>query len=186
MTLLSAHLTCEVALMTQSPGTLTSDLDTDEDQTGLSLAAWWERAAAAVIDNLVVMALLVPVIAALTVLTRALAESDPVTGKATGIAVVLSLLPIPLLVATTLTYHALMESGERGATCGKRAMGIAVRGAAAGERISLGRALRRRLNYVVMWLPGITGVVNCLWPLWDRHRQALHDRAASTIVVRVR
>ena len=37
------------------------------------------------------------------------------------------------------------------------------------------------------FLSGITGgifyAVNYLWPLWDKDRQALHDKMAETLVV---
>jgi len=82
-----------------------------------------------------------------------------------------------LALAFAWLYAAGLESGARGATLGKRALGLAVRtqdGNRAGfARTSL-RFLVRSLSFLVGWI---------VIPLTSR-RQALHDLAAGTVVVR--
>jgi uncharacterized RDD family membrane protein YckC len=38
------------------------------------------------------------------------------------------------------------------------------------------------LYLAMFWYP----YLDCLWPLWDKQRQALHDKAARTNVVQIR
>jgi uncharacterized RDD family membrane protein YckC len=86
-------------------------------------------------------------------------------------------------------YYAILNGSEMGQTFGKRAMGIQVRDAAgSGGTIGLQRA---GLRYVTVGLfrivPffGLFTLLDGLWPLWDRRRQALHDKIAGSVVVRV-
>jgi uncharacterized RDD family membrane protein YckC len=85
-----------------------------------------------------------------------------------------------------------------GQTPGKRAMGIRVVRASDGGAIGYGQAIWR---YVftsivsilvtviasmggVFGLAGVAGLVESGWVLWDPRRQALHDKAARTVVVK--
>ena len=53
-----------------------------------------------------------------------------------------------------------------------------------GGAIGFGRAALRRFVYQVLFLPfGIPGLINALSPLWDRRRQAWHDKVANSVVV---
>ena len=82
-----------------------------------------------------------------------------------------------------LGYWVLLEGGESGQTFGKRAVGIRVR-AEGGGRVGYGKALVRNLVARVIGLFPFVGLIDVLWPLWDDKNQCLHDKAASTIVVR--
>ena len=75
------------------------------------------------------------------------------------------------------------EGGESGQTIGKRACSIRVR-TDTGGRISYGQAFGRNLVARVIGSIPFVGLIDVLWPLWDSHKQCLHDKAASTIVVR--
>lgn len=78
-------------------------------------------------------------------------------------------------------YYVLMESGERGATYGKRAMHLRVVDLN-GEQISFGRALGRYLGHVLTNIvPFYLGYL--MQPFTER-KQALHDMVSGTIVVR--
>jgi uncharacterized RDD family membrane protein YckC len=85
-------------------------------------------------------------------------------------------------------YYAVLNGSEMGQTFGKRALGIQVRDASSGGPIGADRA---GLRYVVIGLfriiPffGLFSLLDGLWPLWDRRRQALHDKIAGSLVVRV-
>jgi uncharacterized RDD family membrane protein YckC len=143
---------------------------------GAVFAGWGRRFAAWLIDGLLTW---IP----LFVLAAIAAESagDPnVPGDATDEVAAggIVLLGLPLVVL----YHALF----RGRTPGKRSMAIAVRDEATGAAIGFGRAFGRALVTVVLWLFFyVPGILDGLWPLWDRKQQSLHDKTTGTIVVRV-
>jgi len=87
-------------------------------------------------------------------------------------------------------YYAVLNGSAMGQTFGKRVFGIQVRDAAgAGGTIGVQRAA---LRYVTVGLFRVVPffllftLLDGLWPLWDRHRQALHDKIAGSVVVRVR
>lgn len=85
-------------------------------------------------------------------------------------------------VVVWLTYVIATES-RRGATFGKSArqlLVVDVRGDPASSR----QVWLRNLAKVGFTLTIILGILDDLWPLWDRERQALHDKVAGTFVVR--
>lgn len=72
---------------------------------------------------------------------------------------------------------------ENGQTVGMRRLGIRVV-ADDGRELTGGRAIIRFVLMVVMWLAFvIPGVIDCLWPLWERESRALHDLICRTHVV---
>lgn len=77
-------------------------------------------------------------------------------------------------------YFVLMESGERGATLGKRALKLRVVDGN-GQRISKGRALGR---FFAHFLSGITLYIGYLIQPFTERKQALHDMVAGTLVVK--
>jgi uncharacterized RDD family membrane protein YckC len=89
------------------------------------------------------------------------------------------------LVCFPVGYFALFHAYNKGRTIGKALFGIAVR-LDDGKRVDLSRALARALVQGLLWVTVIGGIVDSLAPLGDRRNRALHDRAAGTIVVRVR
>ncbi len=92
----------------------------------------------------------------------------------------------PAVIILFGAYFVGFHGGKRGQTLGKRALGIAVRDEEAHGRIGYGRALGRWLTGVFLWsLFGFGLLLDCLWPLWDKRKQALHDKVARSIVVRV-
>jgi uncharacterized RDD family membrane protein YckC len=78
---------------------------------------------------------------------------------------------------------ALFDGGEKGATPGKRIVGIRVTDADGGGAIGYRRGFVRRLGY---GLGGLVLYVGWLWMLGDERRQAWHDKLANTVVVRTR
>jgi uncharacterized RDD family membrane protein YckC len=78
-------------------------------------------------------------------------------------------------------YLVLFDGGRRGATPGKRIVGIRVVDARTGAAIGYRRAAIRRLGYL---LGGLVLYVGWLWLLFDPRRQAWHDKLAGSIVVR--
>ena len=73
---------------------------------------------------------------------------------------------------------------SRGQSIGMMVFGFRVRDQATGQYPTLGKALLRAFLW---WLEVdlticIIGIVGWAWQLWDPQRQAIHDKAAGTIV----
>jgi uncharacterized RDD family membrane protein YckC len=84
----------------------------------------------------------------------------------------------------TLAYFTFLHGSRRGQTLGDYALDIAVRNENGG-RATYGQAFARALvlfAFATFWFAG--GVLDFLWPLWDRRCQAWHDKIAGTIVVK--
>ena len=103
---------------------------------------------------------------------------------------------LPVLVGVVLSLGALavIASAYRdGRSVGKRVMGTRVV-RTDGSSVSWGFNFIVRAILVKGLVVGIAGqitfsiftLINYLWPLWDKERQALHDKMASTYVVRAR
>lgn len=94
----------------------------------------------------------------------------------TGIAWVLQLV-------IDLGYLGYMWSTQ-GATIGMMPFGFKVRDAATGQYPTLGKAILRAFiwNVEVGFTICLIGAVGWLWQIWDPQRQAIHDKAAGTIV----
>jgi uncharacterized RDD family membrane protein YckC len=99
---------------------------------------------------------------------------------------------IAVTVAVVLGYSTVMLAMTNGKTIGKRMMGIRVVRAGA-EPMTWGRAAMREIvmRGIVIGLIGtltfgIAGILDYLWPLWDKQNQSLHDHGAETWVVRDR
>jgi uncharacterized RDD family membrane protein YckC len=87
-------------------------------------------------------------------------------------------------VAGVFLYTWLMH-GRYGQTLGKMAVGIKVVRGADGGRVSYARAFGRALAESALGFGTLPLVLSYFWPLWDRRRQALHDKIAGTTVVRL-
>ncbi|MEW6154814.1 MAG: RDD family protein [Actinomycetota bacterium] len=139
-------------------------------------AAWWRRVIAYFVDGLIVGAPLV-VLGISLGLAEFVRDGDMVRFEAQPLLLMLS-------VAATVGYSALMDGGPRQASVGKMAMRVLVADADTGGAIGPRRAALRRLVYLGLFYAFvIPGVVNALSPLWDRRRQAFHDRAVRSVVV---
>ena len=89
------------------------------------------------------------------------------------------------LLVLPVAYFAGFHAFVGGRTIGKAVFGIAVR-RDDGRPVDLSRALVRALVQGVLWITVIGGIVDVLMPLAESRNRALHDRAAGTVVVRVR
>ena len=98
-------------------------------------------------------------------------------------------------LAISLVYHAGFLMWKQ-ATPGKLMLGLRVRLRDVPGPMPLGTVL---LRWLTQFGPGVVGTIQYvsylvsvytfldgLWPLWDKKRQALHDKAAKTNVVRIR
>jgi uncharacterized RDD family membrane protein YckC len=140
---------------------------------GANYASWGRRAVGLLLDTLIVFVVIFAgalVIAALS----AAAGTDA-----------LFVLAVILIIGFPIFYYTYFVGNEQGQTYGRRALGIQVRSADTGGQVGYGRAFGR---YLVTYLFGIFVLpllVDYLWPLWDSRNQTLHDKAASTIVIRL-
>jgi uncharacterized RDD family membrane protein YckC len=131
------------------------------------LADWWRRVAALVIDIAIMW---IP----LALVTR---DMGRIPGFFVGTAV-------------GVTYFSLLNGGRRGQTLGKMVWDVKVRDAATGGPLGVPKAAIRYLAPTLVFLIPIAGlflwVADGLSPLWDRRRQAVHDKLAGSMVVRAR
>jgi uncharacterized RDD family membrane protein YckC len=135
------------------------------EANGAPLADWWRRAAAAVIDMAV---LWIPVVFATHSMGR--------LGRTV------------IALAAGIVYFSLLNGGARGQTLGKMVWSIRVRAAATGGPLGPARAAVRyivpaALASLIPILGLFVWLTDGLWPLWDRRRQALHDKVAGSVVV---
>jgi uncharacterized RDD family membrane protein YckC len=140
-----------------------------EAVAGVAMADWWRRLAALVID---VALMWIP----LGIVTRSMDM-----GRYTGFA---------LSVAVGVTYFALMNGSAKGQTVGKMVWDIKVRDAATGGPLGVPKAAIRYLAPTLVFLIPVAGffiwVADGLSPLWDKRRQAVHDKIAGSIVVQAK
>lgn len=100
----------------------------------------------------------------------------------------LGLLAITVLSALPASiYYAIMNGSKRGQTAGEMALGIAVRDSRNLGKIGFWRALGRYLIMIPFMLAAyIPYVLDNLAPLWDKRRQAWHDKVAHSVVIDLR
>jgi uncharacterized RDD family membrane protein YckC len=94
-----------------------------------------------------------------------------------------------LWLVMAAAYYAVLNGSEMGQTFGKRLFGIQVRESTGdGGTIGVGRAGLRFVTVGLFRIDlffGLYTLLDGLWPLWDPRRQALHDKIAGSVVVRV-
>ncbi|MGH3388621.1 MAG: RDD family protein [Actinomadura sp.] len=168
-------------------------------QVDPSLAEWWRRLVARLVDGLVVTLVTSPVLIwfflwyfrQLPDLTAASSAATP--DMAEVLRLELQLMGTSLLVglAQGLVYFGYdwFQHARWGRTIGKRVMKIKVVALADRGPVTGGAAAKRAAAFAlapqVPLVGGPFGVLNTLWLLWDRpHRQCLHDKFARTIVIK--
>jgi uncharacterized RDD family membrane protein YckC len=97
---------------------------------------------------------------------------------------------VAILIATVAIvglYFSILNGTHTGQTIGNRAPDIAVRDATTGDVIGFKRALLRWfirfVLYMALLLPGL---LNDLFPLWDSRNQTIADKAARSVVIRLK
>ena len=148
------------------------------------LSGWWRRAGANVIDNLLMVLGAAAVFLVVWGLT-----GEP---EAAGVSAYLAYLFISLVLYGLVYAPFLMKrSGARnGQTLGKQALGIRVV-RLDGQPVDYGNsALREWVARTLVFqlagafVLGLATLLDYLWPLWDERNQSLHDKLASTVVMR--
>ena len=141
------------------------------------LASWGRRLAAILIDDLII---LIPAVIGVGVFFAG--DSSNVTALAAiGLVLVFASITVGQAV-----YFTILNGNERGQTYGKRLLGIRVIDEAAGGPIGYGRSFGRwAVPAAVNFFCGFFSIIDGLWPLWDDRNQALHDKVAKSVVIRL-
>jgi uncharacterized RDD family membrane protein YckC len=165
---------------TQTPGY--SYAVTMQPPSHLVYAGFWLRFVAYFIDGLILVLILsVPAIILISMLVELNGGHSDSGFKPEAIGAIVADLFFYLVGPfAAWLYFAIMESGSKQATYGKRIMGLCVTDMA-GQRIGFGRATARFFGKIVSAIPFDLGFV--MAGFTDR-KQALHDMMAGTLVVR--
>lgn len=107
-------------------------------------------------------------------------EGGAAGGLLSGLAAYFIAVPVAFLAY--LLYFVILESGPQQATVGKLILGIKLVHAQTGQRISFGQSLGRFL--VKHLFSGWFFCIGFLMALFTDKKQALHDLAAGTVVIR--
>ena len=164
----------------------------------IPLASWISRAMARLLDGFIEALIATPFVLWLVwPSVRRFFESVPLDGSQPTQEAMTALQSDLLSVSTSITVisvvvsmlYQLPQNKAWGRTVGKRALGIRIRPLAADVPLSWGQVIARWgvFEAFSIVLGGLPLLIDCLWPLWDKPwRQALHDKAAKTIVVPTR
>ena len=144
-------------------------------------ASWISRVGAILIDGIVYLGVTFAVIAALVATNLAEEDTERLEEGELGDAW-LALLYAGFLLGP-LVYSTLLH-GAYGKTLGKMALGIRVVREDDLGAIGYRRAFGRALAVLVLGVIPFAGILDGLRPLWDTRNQAIHDKIASTVVVR--
>lgn len=159
------------------------------------LAAWGLRLVAWLIDGFIIGLVMAPLYA--VTLWPAFADlihAIPVDGSQVPQAAMLAFqervlavsLGLSLAGAAVSFLYMVPQNVRYGRTLGKRVVGIRIRMLAEDRNPGWKAASIRFAVFAVggMVASGLFVLIDCLWPLWDRPwQQALHDKAAGTVVV---
>jgi len=84
-----------------------------------------------------------------------------------------------------LLYAGILIGAWNGQTIGMKAMGTRCVNASDGSKVSVSTSLKRALTHAVFVIIWPLSPVDLAWPIWDKRNQTLHDKVASTVVVKV-
>ena len=136
--------------------------------SGLKLAGWGYRLVARIID-----AILIGIISA---------PFGSFRSNGSGVSVSFSGGRYFMVLVIGIVYTGLMH-GLKGKTVGKMVMGLKVVKKGTTEKIEMGPAFVRSIVDGLLGATCILGLLDGLFPLWDKDKQAIHDKAASSQVI---
>lgn len=144
------------------------------DQGPGALAGRWQRLFAAIIDGIIVTAIGWPIVIPIF-------GADAITNKAP----IADRFGAGCIIAVIGILYFGLQHGKWGQSIGKRALGMRVVRAADSGPIGYGAAFARAgFTYVLGVITLNFGVLlDVVFVLWDRRKQALHDKVAKTVVV---
>jgi uncharacterized RDD family membrane protein YckC len=145
---------------------------------GLAYAGFWIRAGAAAIDSLIFGALITVFIVIISVG----AAQDSNGNNTNNAAVALGVIGLITSFIALCVYSVVLVA--HGGTWGMRALRLRVARADNGANIGIPLSLGRFAVTVAISFVPFGGVLDVLWIAWDDRKQALHDKAVNTFVVR--
>lgn len=145
-----------------------------------ALAEWWQRGLAVVIDLVVTFVVAAPL---------SLAFGGPAFERSTNGGSTRVQYNFGGAIASLVVWivYAGLLNGIKGQTLGKMALGIKVVRKDTGALLGAGAGLGRAAVHNVLWqVCCIPGLLDSLWPLWDKERQSWHDKVVNSVVVKSR
>jgi len=175
----------------------------DRTLDGVPLAGWWSRCLAFLIDQVLVWAVAVPLgwvflHPMLSAFTQFWRESMDAASAGTSLSSAATQQFVDTVVSRSVGWNAVFYGvfigysmvmlRSRGATLGKLAAGLRVVPVDEGRarHVSLSQAFVRPAIAAAATILSPLNLIDVLLPLWTRKRQALHDLAARTQVIRAR
>lgn len=142
----------------------------------LNYAGFGPRFLAAIIDSLLLTALMIPFIIAIVIFMLRMQNGEPSP---------LSMIVIAgsyLIISLVGLLYQLIFIGKKGATPGKKFMKLRVTFPDGSYPIGIGKAFLRLIGYM---LSGAICYIGFLMIIFDKEQhRALHDRIAGTVVIR--
>ncbi|OKH97339.1 hypothetical protein A6A06_32750 [Streptomyces sp. CB02923] len=122
-------------------------------------------------------------VVAVFVVISLIALVQAVLPRGAGVGIASALIGIVLVIG--VFFYEPFMNWKYGATFGKRICGLRVARLRDGANLSFGQALGRWAVVIPMGFVPFLGLLNVLWCCWDEpFRQCLHDKVASTVVVK--
>jgi len=155
-----------------------------------TLAEYWRRAVAVLVDGVIVFVLGLILLSILGALLGDSGDDSDVAAWQAILGLLVGFVIVYPIIA--LVYFSSMMAATNGQTLGKLATGIRVQ-RSDGKKISFWWAAYREvlMKGIVLGIAGtITGgiayLVDLLWPMWDKQNRALHDIVVDSRVVKAR
>jgi uncharacterized RDD family membrane protein YckC len=98
----------------------------------------------------------------------------------------ISFLALAIVAVLGIAYSTLLCGSARGQTVGMMAVGARAVRADGHTVLGYGPALGRAVLEQVFRFTIVVWILDMLFPLWDARNQTLHDKAAGSVVIRVR
>jgi uncharacterized RDD family membrane protein YckC len=157
-------------------------------------ALWADRVLALLLDGLlaflvcivmyVLMFLVLMVIGGFGAAVSRGGQPNPAFGVLSCGGCLMFLILPPLSWFAVGIYNKVIRVGKRGASIGQEKLKLRVIGMD-GSPVPTSRLFLRLLVQSGFCLIFIVALLDILWPLWDPHRQTLHDKAVGTYVIKV-
>ena len=141
------------------------------DDNDFEYVGFWIRAAASLIDSMLVIAVTTPLVLYFYGNVTMDGSLESLTGSSSNLFINL-VLPAAAIIVFWLTKQA---------TPGKMVFGAKVVDAQTGAPLSVGQSIGRYVGYYVSMLPFFLGF---LWVGIDARKQGWHDKLAGTVVIR--
>ncbi|HZU26575.1 MAG TPA: RDD family protein [Bryobacteraceae bacterium] len=151
----------------------------------LDYASWGSRVVGYLIDNLIVLAVAIPIALVAGVLGTGAAAVGSLSrfgGNAFGSSCCCVLLLFPIIQIAFGIYNRIYLVAQRGYSIGQGVAKIKVVDAF-GNLLPSSTLWLRLLVQVLLGFVPIVGILDLLWPLWDDRKQTLHDKAVSSYVI---